>query len=88
MTSVPHGPLRYPHERFLWAEVARIPELWASIAIVAIWMAVLFDAVFGPDFVHTAAATTTTFPSAIGVAFFAFLATVAVAKHGFRERKQ
>ena len=62
-----------------------IPELWASVAIIAMWLAVLFTAVWGPDFVSTTpGGTTTTIPSAVLVALFASLATWAVAKYGFR----
>ena len=64
--------------------------MWASLAIVMIWLAVLFDAVYGPNFVSTQGSGTnsTTIPSAIAVAFFAFLATASVAKYAFRQDKQ
>ncbi len=61
--------------------------MWASLAIVAMWLAVLFDAVFGPNIVAdgtTWGRGTTIIPSSIIVAFFAFLGTRVVAKHGFR----
>ena len=60
-------------------------NMWAGLAIVVIWLAVLFDALFGPDIVNTSGtgANTTTIPSAVAVALFAWLATKAVAKHGF-----
>jgi hypothetical protein len=60
-----------------------VREMWASLAIAVIWLAVLFDAVFGPDFVASNANGTTRIPSAIVVALFAYLATRAVAKYGF-----
>ena len=88
MASVSHEPVRYGSERPQWAEFLRIPELWASVAIVAMWLAVLFDAVYGPSFVSTSGASTTTIPSAIFVALFALLGTVSVAKYGFRHDKQ
>jgi len=86
MTSVSHGPEAYGQERPQWAEFLRIPELWASLAISMMWLAVLFDAVYGPAFVSSngAGTNTTTIPSAIFVALFAFLGTASVAKHGFR----
>jgi hypothetical protein len=59
--------------------------MWAGLAIVVMWLAVLFDALFGPDIVSTSGGgtNTTTIPSAVAVALFAWLATKAVAKHGF-----
>lgn len=61
-------------------------EVWGTIAIVAIWLAVLFDGVFGADFVSAQASGLTRIPSAIFVAFFAFLATGSVAKRVFGRR--
>jgi uncharacterized membrane protein (DUF485 family) len=83
MTTMSHEPTRVGHERrriqFL------VPELWASLAIAVIWLAVLFAAVFGPDIVNTTAGgNTSTVPSAVVVAFFAFFATWVVARYGFR----
>jgi hypothetical protein len=59
--------------------------MWAGLAIMVIWLAVLFDALFGPNIVATSGAgtETTTIPSAVVVALFAWFATLAVAKHGF-----
>jgi hypothetical protein len=49
------------------------------------WLAVLFDALFGPDIVSTSGPTSSsTVPSAVVVALFAWLATWVVAKHGLR----
>jgi hypothetical protein len=63
-----------------------VPQMWASIAIVAMWLAVLFDAVFGPDLVSTSAGSTTTIPSAVLVALFASIGTSVVARRGFDPR--
>ena len=57
-------------------------EMWASLAIAVMWLAVLFDALFGPDMVVSNASGTTTIPSGIIVALFAYLGTRVVAKHG------
>ena len=65
--------------------------MWASLAIIVMWLAVLFDGVYGADFVSTNGGgtnSTTTIPSAIFVALFAFLGTAAVAKYAFRRDKQ
>jgi hypothetical protein len=57
--------------------------MWASLAIAVIWLAVLFDAVFGPEIVSSSPTTTTSIPSAVVVALFAYLATRVVARYGF-----
>ena len=61
-----------------------VSEMWASMAIGVIWLVVLVDALFGPDLIINNAGGFTKLPSAIFLAFFAWLATRVVAKHGFR----
>jgi ABC-type nickel/cobalt efflux system permease component RcnA len=64
-----------------------VPEMWASLAIAVIWLVVLVDALFGPDIVaNSAAGDFTRVPSVIIVAFFAFLGTWVIARHGFGHR--
>jgi hypothetical protein len=85
MTSVSHGTVPYSPERPQWAEFFRIPQMWASMAISIMWLAVVFDSVFGPDFVSkSAGGDATTIPSGIFVAFFAWLGTIAVARYGLQ----
>jgi hypothetical protein len=60
-----------------------VSEMWASLAIGVIWLAVLVDALFGPDLVVNNSSGFTKLPSAIFLAFFAWLATRVVAKYGF-----
>lgn len=89
MATVSHEPSRYAPERPQWAEFLKIREMWASLAISMMWLAVLFDAVFGPNFVGSSNdGNSATIPSAIFVAFFAFLASAAVAKRAFRQGKE
>jgi hypothetical protein len=47
-----------------------VRNMWAGLAIVVMWLAVLFDALFGPDIVSTSGGgtNTTTIPSAVAVA--------------------
>jgi hypothetical protein len=60
-----------------------VSEMWTSLAIGMIWLVVLVDALFGPDLVFNNANGFTKLPSAVILAFFAWLATRVVAKHGF-----
>jgi hypothetical protein len=84
MASVSHEPATYRPRRPQWAEFLRIREMWAALAISMMWLAVLFDAVFGPNFVGASNdGNSATIPSVIFVAFFAFLASASVAKLGF-----
>ena len=51
---------------------------------------VLFDALYGPDLISSngAGTSTTTIPSAVIVALFAYLATRVVARYGFGRQRQ
>jgi hypothetical protein len=60
-----------------------VSEMWTSLAIGVIWLVVLVDALFGPDLVFNNTSGFTKLPSAIFLAFFAWLATRVVAKYGF-----
>jgi hypothetical protein len=82
MATVPHQSTALP-ERQRWYRRVLVPEMWASLAIVVMWVAVLLDALFGPDFVSASAGSMTRIPSAIILALFAYLGTRAVAKYGF-----
>jgi hypothetical protein len=80
-----------PHEssvdgRFAWL---RITEMWASLAITVMWLAVLFDALFGPNITSTTpGGTSSSVPSAVAVALFATIGTWVVAKYGLRQRER
>ena len=67
--------------------IARIAarQMWTSLAICVMWIVVLLDALFGPDFISNTATSSTTIPSAIFVALFAYLGTRVVAKYGYRD---
>jgi hypothetical protein len=84
MTTIPHE--RAPvARRSIWFDAR---DVWVSLAISVMWLAVIFASVFGPDFHGNGNdGTSTVIPSGIFVAFFAFLATFFLARYGLRERK-
>lgn len=88
MTLASHeSPKLGREEGFPWSQLL-VRELWASLAISIIWLAVLFDAVFGPNiYSSSAGVATSSVPSAVAVAFFAFLATWPIAKYGLGKRQ-
>jgi hypothetical protein len=59
--------------------------IWASLAIVSMWVAVLFSAVWAPSLEATSSnGDSTTVPAAVAVSLFAAIATIVVAAIGFR----
>jgi hypothetical protein len=85
MTTLSHEPSAVDQEKRGWTTQVLVPEMWASLAIIVMWLAVLVDAVYGPNIVNTTGGgtNTSTVPSAVVVALFAFLGTWVVAKFGF-----
>jgi hypothetical protein len=82
MMTIPHEP---PVVARPWWLEAR--DMWTSLAITVIWLAVLFDSLFGPNiYSHDAGGNATIVPSGVAVAFFGLFATVAVAKYGFSKK--
>jgi hypothetical protein len=67
-------------------------DVWPSLAIAVIWVAVLLDAVLGPDIVTSDGVAgighETHVPSAVVVAFFAWLTSWAIARYAFRRRPE
>jgi hypothetical protein len=88
MTGISHEPVVRAREPWSWVDLLKIREMWASLAICAMWLAVVIDAVWGPDFVSTSGTSMTKIPTAIIVALFAFLGTSVVAKYGFRHEEK
>jgi hypothetical protein len=85
MSTISHPPT--VTGRHAWVDQLRIREMWVSLAITAMWLAVAVDAVWGPDMVfHSGSGggveSSSTVPSAVAVAFFAFLGSWVVARYG------
>lgn len=84
MTTVSHEQLGAGKRRL--QSVRSLPsEVWPSLAISVVWLAVLFDALFGPNIeVSNGAGTnTSSTPSAVVVALFAFLTSWVIARYAF-----
>ena len=82
--AVSHQPSEALPTKPQWLRQLAVHEMWPSLAIAVIWLAVLFDALWGPDFVSTTAGgNDTRIPSAIVIAIFAYLATRVIARHAF-----
>jgi hypothetical protein len=87
MSTITQEPAMTAPERRHWSAQLLVRELWASLAISVMWLAVLFAAVFAPDIVSSSNdGSSTTIPSAVAVALFAAIGTRAVAKYGFARR--
>jgi len=87
MTATMHEPSTSGPARDGIATRFLVPAFWGAVSIVAMWLAVLFDGVFGGDMVFSNSGSgPTIIPSAVMVALFAFLGTAAVARRAFRSR--
>lgn len=62
----------------------RLPEIWASLGITTIWLAVIFVSVYGGDMTFASTGNgTTVIPVGAVVAVCAAVATAAVSKRAF-----
>ena len=67
-----------------WAAHVLAREMWATVAILSMWVAVLFVGVYGGDIViHSVDSSWSSIPSVVGVALFAAIGTGSVAKRVF-----
>jgi hypothetical protein len=65
-------------------QMGTITQMWASVAISFMWLAVLFAAIFAPDIIaNSTDGSSTTIPSGVVIALFALIGTRVVAKYGF-----
>jgi hypothetical protein len=88
MAALSHETHPLVRVRGAWLEM---PEFWAAISIVVIWLAVLFDGVFGPGITnHNGVGDVgngSSVPSVVVVAPCAVLATWLIARHAFRRAR-
>ena len=87
MTTTTHEPSTGTPIRESIASRLLVPGFWAAVSIVTMWLAVLFDGIFGGDMTfNNSSGQVTVMPSAAAVALFAAIATVSVAKRAFGRR--
>jgi len=87
MTVLMHEPSVGSPVREGVASRLLVPGFWAAVSIVTMWLAVLFDGIFGGNMTFTnSSSQVTIIPSAVAVALFAAIATACVAKRGFARR--
>ena len=84
MTATMQGQSSVRSESEGWASRILVREMWATVAIVAMWVAVLFVGVYGGEAsFHGVDSSTSTIPSGVFVALFAAFGTGSVAKRVF-----
>jgi hypothetical protein len=89
MSSVSHEPSRAAYEGPRWSSLWRLREVWVSLAITAMWIAVFVTALWGPDArFNSNDGTSSTIPSGVFVALFAFLGTWTLAKYALRQQQE
>ena len=86
MATVPTHATDAP-SKSRWSARFAVPDMWPALAIGVIWLVVLVAALFAPDLVTNSPTSFTRIPSAIILAFFAWLATWVIARHGFGRRR-
>jgi hypothetical protein len=84
MTVMTHEPSTGTPTRQDVASRLLVPGFWATVSIVMIWLAVLFDGIFGGNMTWTdSSSQVTVMPSVVAVALFAMIATGSIAKRVF-----
>ena len=89
MSTVSHESRPAVRERPSWSALQAAREMWASLAIAAMWVTVFLTAIWGPDANFTSVdGSSSTIPTAVFVTVFAFLGTWIVARYGLRQRDE
>lgn len=85
MTVLHESPATAAVENRITDSWWRLPEIWGTLAIIVMWLAVLFDVVYGGDMTFNDSANgSSTVPSGVVVAICAAFATASVAKRAYR----
>jgi hypothetical protein len=81
MTTISHEPpTALSRTRWLYNR-----DIWASLAISAMWLTVMVVSLWGPDMhLYDSSGSRSTIPSGVVIGLFAVIGSWAVAKHGFR----
>ena len=80
MATISHEPSARS-QRPAWLYIR---DVWASLAISVMWLAVLVVSLWGPDIrAFDVSGSSTTLPSGVALALFATIGSWAVAKYGF-----
>ena len=92
MTTTSREPVAPPKDETVirtgWATQILIPEMWGTLAIGMMWLAVILVAASDLNITISNTPTNQTIiPASVFVALFAFLGTTAVAKRLFAARK-
>jgi hypothetical protein len=87
-TVMTHEPSTGKPDRPGIAERLLVPGFWGAVSIVAMWLAVMFDGIFGGDMVfgNNAGGGPTIIPSAVLLGLFAVIGTASIAKRVFGRR--
>ena len=84
MSTLTHDGAETPTRPAAWWTVR---DVWASLAITAMWIAVIVTAIAGPNIVtHDVSGTDNSVPAAVAVALFATIGSWGVARYAFRRR--
>ncbi len=88
MSTLSHPPTGAAQEHG-WTSLLRLRDVWASLAIFAMWIAVAVASVWGPDVVFQSNdGSGSTIPTGVFVALFAAIGTWAVAKHALGRARE
>ena len=87
-TVMTHEPSTDKPDRQGVAARLLVPGFWGAVSIIAMWLAVMFDGIFGGDMVfgNNAGGGPTIIPSAVLLGLFAVIGTVSIAKRVFGRR--